>query len=125
MCHRILRIRANRANERLTASQGFSFAKSSIFARGRFSGTVFCKKSIAHERRDGVIKNNLCPYCNDTMERGCVMSGEGPIKWYPDEGSTLLGFNLDAKRVGHFGFLRRSKLIGYRCTHCDVLIVNE
>jgi len=59
------------------------------------------------------------------MERGMVKAGKGPIKWYPDNASRFLGFNLDSKRVGEYGFLRVSKLIGYRCRHCDVLIVNE
>ena len=60
------------------------------------------------------------------MESGRVMAGKGPIKWYPDDGNTILGLiNLDARRVGEYGFLRRSKLIGFRCRKCDVIIVNE
>lgn len=70
--------------------------------------------------------NDCCPYCLQKMEAGVVMAGRGPIKWYPDAGASVLGLiNLDAKRVGQYGFLQRSKLVGFRCRQCDILIVRE
>jgi len=72
-----------------------------------------------------MLKNDECPYCQNVMERGCVKVGKGPIKWYPDDGASVLGFNMEAKQVGQHGFLQFSKLVGFRCKRCDVLIVNE
>ena len=66
-----------------------------------------------------------CPYCKNPMRAGELLPGKGPLKWYPHDGETFLGvFNLESERVGDEGFFLRPRLTGYRCEHCQVLILN-
>lgn len=67
-----------------------------------------------------IYELNVCPYCGDKMELGCIHADRYVLKWIPDEkdkGRLLQWFSKGIK-LGY-------SIESYYCKKCRKIIIDE